>query len=493
ENDHIVRRAYQKEVEGAIQKALTQASDDAVPVDLSPSMLPGAPPLWFMNWALDNMLQQTSSQSRWHLEATGDFIRCTPKDAVARQSQAEVILLKNGDLPYIDLKVFSSAYSSLYGTIDAVIELLAPESEVEVRSPYAYSQSWFSELAGRLLRPLQTAGYVDITTVLSEHCQSPCIEDAAKILEQSLRSAWAAAPGTPNNLDQNNLRQAGDFVLTPARHDQEQTALLSASQSYAIEQWKSLQEDLGKEMVCSLQAIEDSLTGTVPLLKALMGDKEVRKAVEEQFWSEVSRLEAENESAFSTFWTDRVPVRVRVYTDGLEIIQDAKLKDQLSDLLATYIQKELLPESISKARAQGLVCSRKTKKNLQRFETISKSSKKGASELATTIERFSKKQGMAEPDSSSLAGAKIRLVQDMTRKLQKQSEGPLLFLTLVIILLARHQSGVVYATGKFAPKLLKHLKTSLRAEQYEQLELWKEGAKGSTLTPKDKAAMKQMA
>jgi hypothetical protein len=68
-----------------------------------------------------------------------------------------------------------------------------------------------------------------------------------------------------------------------------------------------------------------------------------------------------------------------------------------------------------------------------------------------------------------------------------------LFLMLVIVLFAKHHDGVVYATGKFAPKLLKELKGKMESEQYGQVEKWKEAAKTSSLTAEDRADMVKMA
>jgi hypothetical protein len=87
------------------------------------------------------------------------------------------------------------------------------------------------------------------------------------------------------------------------------------------------------------------------------------------------------------------------------------------------------------------------------------------------------------------------MLDDMLRRFKKQkaSDGPVLFLTLVVVLFAKQHDGVVYATGKFAPKLLKLLKGKLEDEQYEQVERWKEAAKTNSLTAEDKAAMAKMA
>jgi hypothetical protein len=87
------------------------------------------------------------------------------------------------------------------------------------------------------------------------------------------------------------------------------------------------------------------------------------------------------------------------------------------------------------------------------------------------------------------------MMDDMLRRLQKQkaSDGPVLFLMLVIVLFAKRYDGVVYATGKFAPKLLKQLKGNMTEEQYQTVEKWKEAAKTSSLTAEDRADMVRMA
>lgn len=92
------------------------------------------------------------------------------------------------------------------------------------------------------------------------------------------------------------------------------------------------------------------------------------------------------------------------------------------------------------------------------------------------------------------------MLTDMQRKLskppqpsgKKTSDAPVLFLTLVIMLHARLGDGVVYATGKFAPRLLKGLKGRVGEGEYEKLEGWKEGAKGGGLSVGDREGMREM-
>jgi hypothetical protein len=87
------------------------------------------------------------------------------------------------------------------------------------------------------------------------------------------------------------------------------------------------------------------------------------------------------------------------------------------------------------------------------------------------------------------------MLADMLRRLQKQkaSDGPVLFLTLVSVLYAKQNDGVVYATGKFAPKLLKLLKGTLGDEQFGKVEAWKEAAKSNSLSAEDRKGMAEMA
>ena len=217
-------------------------------------------------------------------------------------------------------------------------------------------------------------------------------------------------------------------------------------------------------------------------------------AASDHFASTISGLELRNEHEFSVFWTEKVLLRVHNYHEGLKAISDVKLREQLADLLSAYLQKDFLPDMASKARSQGLVCSRRTRKNLTRFEATLKTNKAETSSIISTVDKFSKKQGLPNFDTEAAEEAKKSLVQDMVRRMQKpKTDAPLMFLSLVLVLVSRNYPGVVYATGKFAPKLLKQLKTNLRCEDYEEAERLKELAKTGKLAKDDRDRMIRMA
>lgn len=207
-------------------------------------------------------------------------------------------------------------------------------------------------------------------------------------------------------------------------------------------------------------------------------------------------LESKNETEFSQFWIDRVALRIHVYSQSLATIEDKKLEGQLADLLSAYFLKELIPDTISRAQSQGLLRSRRTRRNIQKLQNVLKPGSRsalGVTDVVTAVDKFSKKQGIQGADAHSKAEWKKAHISDLDRKMQKSADGPLLFLTLIVILLAKHQDSLIYATGKFAPKLLKQLKSSLSADEYNRLEKWKDQARAGTLESADKEQMMSFA
>jgi hypothetical protein len=159
------------------------------------------------------------------------------------------------------------------------------------------------------------------------------------------------------------------------------------------------------------------------------------------------------------------------------------------------MQSDILPSTL---REQGLQLSRRTRKNVAKLSNVLEAPL-DMSSLTSAFDKFSKKQGINMPDAEALEESKKVMLQDLLRDMQrrvqkvKASDGPVLFLLLVIVLWAKQFNGVVYATGKFAPRLLKLMKEGLGEDVYGKVEGWKEAAKSGTLTAEDKADMVGMA
>lgn len=292
----------------------------------------------------------------------------------------------------------------------------------------------------------------------------------------------------------------GNFLVTDKTYQSMQQAVLSIAELQAKLQWDSLRDTPDKDPkfqmadVLAVTAEKRDASGDTQVLHVVAQQKESEVAAAEQFSVTISDLESKNENDFSMFWAEKVSQRVYNYREGLKSIDETKLNEQLSDLLSSYLQKDLLPDAVSKSRSQGLQRSRRTRKNVNRFEATLKTSKSDVTSILSTLEKFGKKQGIAETEVEAAEAAKKVSIQDMVRRMQKpKTDAPSMFLSLVVILFAKHHRGVVYATGKFAPKLLKQLKTKLGDGGYEQVEKWKELAKAGTLSKEDRTAMVQMA
>lgn len=287
----------------------------------------------------------------------------------------------------------------------------------------------------------------------------------------------------------------GRFILNQAHLEREKATLVDHAKADATSQFLQLKDTPGKELRFGSANISALITSNDPLQMALIKDKAVEKELDEQFWATVSDHEAQNESDFAAFWLERVLSRSHIYIEGLSAIEDPKLRDQLVELLVSYLQTELLPEALSKSRSQNLVLSRKTRKNTSKLETVLKGSKMDIAGVQAILDKFNKKQGILDPDRAKVDMVKKMMIGDMVRRMQKQkqSDSPVLFLTLILILFARQYDGVVYATGKFAPKLLKQLKSVIEPEQYNHFEKWKEAAKAGNLNAEDRQEMKKLA
>ena len=286
----------------------------------------------------------------------------------------------------------------------------------------------------------------------------------------------------------------GSYLLTRQKYDDQLQAFSDLLTNQTKHQWDMLKESPDKDLKAQPSEVVDSIPQDSHLLRYLAQQGEFEAVALDRFTSAISDLEIQNEQEFSRFWSGKVSLRLCNYIEGLKVINDAKLSEQLSELLAGYLQKDFFPDIVSKAKIQGLVRSRRTRKNINRFESTLKTGHTDLISITATLDRFGKKQGIEAADTEAVEETKEALVQDMIRRMQKpKTDAPLMFLSFILVLFSRHNPGVVYATGKFSPKLLKLLKVQLSSNEYEQAERWKEQAKTGKLAQKDREMMIQMA
>ncbi|KAH8726840.1 hypothetical protein GQ44DRAFT_770777 [Phaeosphaeriaceae sp. PMI808] len=508
--DIVCTVTYNKKLREEALDYITRAISNIVVIDLRPSdlaQLHGSPPKWLVLHHLESILEASPEfVNDVFIKDIPEGIRIQSKHLREHTIQSWIHQMESNKAGYIDLQLVMTNGVCLYDTVSDVVLDFQKVPGLEIIDTFAISETWFEQLVEQKLKALhwEEMGTVDVANQLGEkfqfsdgegHCSHRKFpESLYSHLGRKVEQHIAAAMTQSQNCD---LHHFGTLVLTDERYILGREQLLEQAKENAASQWQYLKDDPSHEIKFDLS----NSSGETPLERsihsALSTEKATQKHTESQFWSSIAELETSNETAFATFWNERVDSRARIYNSGLSSISDPKLHGQLSELLASYVQKELVPESITKARSQHLILSRKTKKNVSKLEVALAASKSNAEAVLITIDKFNKKQGVESVLSADDVGeAKNGMVQDMLRRMQKQqkaSDGPVLFLTLVVVLFAKHHVGVVYATGKYAPKLLKLLKGKLETGQYEKVEKWKEAAKSSSLTSEDREEMRMMA
>ncbi|KAH7405659.1 hypothetical protein DE146DRAFT_744022 [Phaeosphaeria sp. MPI-PUGE-AT-0046c] len=500
-DDYVCTQQYEKLLSEHAKDFLERSINNITNIDLRPRdlhELQGSPPRWlFLRW-IQQYADSGEYKERVFVRDMPDFIRVQPTEMRAHTISTLSRPLVSGDVAYIDLKAVMER-SIFHDDIAGIAKDFNDIEGIEVVDYFAISETWLSKFIDQKLRALhyQEVGLVDVAqglttkfrdsvdvnlhTTYENHRTFP--EQLSAHIEHKAEQCLATASSNTN------YHQFGTAVLTDEQYAKEQNHFLERAAEDANSQWQQLKSDPSHELKFAIADI----TSESNLHSSLAKEKTTQKACDEHFWNTISSLEASSDAAFSTFWLERVASRIQIYASGLAPIADPKLQSQLSELLATYIQKELIPDSITKARSQHLVQSRKAKKNIAKLETTIAGAEPTLGALLPALDKFLTKQTSLSVSDAELAKCKTSMQADMIRRMQKSAAGPVLFLTLIVVLFSRHHDGVVYATGKFAPKLMKQLKARVGEEGYKRLEGWKEGAKAGSLGEGDRVEMRRVA
>jgi hypothetical protein len=455
--------------------------------------LPGSPPLWLILRHLKQHAQSQDFAEEVFIRETPTYIRCQSKKLKGDSVKAWAHGLLTGEQSHLDLREPLTKGSEIYESIDDLRNEFVSLQDVEVVGSYAMPEKWFIAFRDSIMQQLQHEGLINVTQKLSQEFPEALHSHVTRKVEQLLLAAIQQRPGC-------DIRYISGFMVTGDRYDSDRNALLNFSKQNATSQWQHLQSSPAADIRFSLPAIFATIPPTQPFLPVLANAKPTEKAIEEAFNIMLLTHESANESAFAAFLTDRALSRLHMHMLALHTISDTTQHTQLSALLATHAQTDLLPDTLLKARSQGLVLSRKSRKNVQKFESAlyAATGTPELSSILSIIDKFGKKQGIDTStfQTSSSEQTKQTMMVDLRHRLQKApkaGDNPVVFLTLVILLHAKFYEGVVYATGKYAPKIMKLLREKLGGEAYAELERWKDAAKLGSLTKEDREGIVKMA
>ncbi|KAF3930250.1 hypothetical protein ABW20_dc0105823 [Dactylellina cionopaga] len=187
--------------------------------------------------------------------------------------------------------------------------------------------------------------------------------------------------------------------------------------------------------------------------------------------------EAANTSAKLHF-TDKIYLRFIVNMAALERIQDAGLQDKLAQDLLAYYQKTLL-EGLVKL-LDRMADSQSKRKNDQIGDTIESVNNACSSDttskamgilrsLQDELRNLMRVIGAEEPSAEITKAKKVEMQRELKTQLDKATDPSLMMLVVLILLFSELEDGILRATGKYAPKLLKILKPKMEEGEYQFL------------------------
>jgi hypothetical protein len=287
-----------------------------------------------------------------------------------------------------------------------------------------------------------------------------------------------------------DLRIVGEYALQPAWA----TELLKAAQKAG----SALADEVMKtdEPRPKGSALNSSLREHIPedidreLMDEAWSTLGLGESAVESFNRILSELEKESDSQFAALWQSRVVDKARLHAQALAQLADEALRAQLEEVLQSYVASELVPSTITRAKSKGLLRGSRLKSRVAKLQTAVE---KGPKDALSEVEKLNNQLGIEEYSKADLISRRDAYLKDMVALMMKDGDAPRLFIRLIIVLLAREGEGALYATGKFAPKLLKALKPHVDESDAAWLEQVKSSIKAGSVSDEMRQEMREKA
>lgn len=201
-------------------------------------------------------------------------------------------------------------------------------------------------------------------------------------------------------------------------------------------------------------------------------------------------LELDRDEQFVALWQARVVDKIRLHEQALSHLGDEALRAQLDELLQAYIRSDLIPSTITRAKAKGLL---RRSRWIALAAKVQADAEKGPKEPLSELDKFNTRLGILDYSKEELIDRRDAYLKDMVALMMKDGDAARLFIRLLIVLLAKDSEGALYATGKFAPKLLKLVKPKVDDADGVWLEQMKNSIKAGTVSDEMREAMRERA
>ncbi|TID17553.1 hypothetical protein E6O75_ATG08299 [Venturia nashicola] len=438
-------------------------------------------------------------------ESVEDGVRFVPHSYILRKVKHHAKEVARGDKVYCDLENLSKLYPKLLPNVSSAqefVETVAHErdgasAEFHVVSHYAIGNSSLNSNARTILEKLSDDRFTNTKPYLKNFPRE--IDDEVRALLHNQTISYYCE----NGANREDILSHGDWLILAALITDLASAATRLGKTAANEQWQIQSENPVHLTILSppifLERFHKESELPLELLRHLWaiqgsGSESISVAAMTAFEKRIAELQQENQDLFMSLWTSRAVLKSYLYNAGLQALPTSPLKDQLSELRSAHLLEDLIPNTIKRARTKGLVRTANLSRQISKLETeIAPTKDVRKSSPQDSISKFAKKMSIGTPSSNQLTTAKKEHIEDMVAAMNKDKDGPRLFLSLVIVLCASRKEGIIYATGKFAPKLLKVIKEDLDEGLYKRLEEIKELVKLGKVDKTVRVEMRELA
>ncbi|KAI9796693.1 MAG: hypothetical protein M1833_006033 [Piccolia ochrophora] len=462
-------------------KALLQGAQD--PVQIDPQRVEGSPPLHFLFHLCTQFIVNKNSSLEGTFRVLPQCVEFVPKVFQRRQQHDLLERLRLGSIDFLSYDSLQQADDAINDPRDSIDEHCKKEA-IHVGNG-ALSRTYFQRLLQSISGTIGESGYAVVNAITPTFSREGVL-DLTLLLKDKL------------DFDMESLTCIDNVLISRELRLHIEAEVEETAKQNARDNWPKPGRKKGPVLVSDFS--EHSKSGVSPeILRKLLGSK-AEAAVEQAYNGVIHRLQDAAISEFSQFWSERVMGKALLYRRGIESLEDQKLRDDLSAALIEYMLDTILPDNIKRAEAKGLFEGARLEQELPRLakacETVKTQTTSADKRLSEIYDALGALAQRLNPDLTSENVPQRRkpgLLHELTQSMQKDENGPRLFLTLLVILLATRKDGMIYATGKFAPRLLKQLRNIVDREQLASLTKWKDAAKSGSMSKQDHIDMRQMA
>lgn len=402
----------------------------------------------------------------------------------AKQQQAHLRDLEAGHVAFTDLTNLKAHPQESPDSTRKSVQMQAGDAVILIDAN-ALSSSWLRNTAFATQITLEQHGFVNLRDQVSLLPKST--QDIA--MHRIVANISLLQAATPTTVAP--LMLLGDYAATSGYVSNFQTNIATVATERAIAEWEQhydVQDAIRNAPKHLTDLIKAEPNESESVIQNILWFEQVRQQARLTYETSLKQCATNAERDFAAYWAGSIMTQVQIYSEGLQAIDDPKLQVNLGETLGQYIVTDLVPEAVKTASNHKGI-----QRDLNKLtERLQKAVDVGTFEaVKSAMDKLASARDVGAPSAVQMQHTKGIIHSRLASTVQTSGLAPKVFLTLILLVMLRERGVLVYATGKFAPRLLKSLKGNLDKGEYRQLEAWKDIVKAGTETKEHIEEMKK--